>query len=283
MDGFDRSHVLAGFDGSPGSMLALRWAAEEARLRRLPLIVCHAWHWPYPESPFRSTALATFRVAAQEIVDKGLLIAREMAPHTAVHGRLRAGPASAVLVNESNNAVLLVVGAHGLGGFTGLGTGSSAAQLPAYAHCPVIVVRSIADPAGPVVVGVDGSTGSDAALAFGFEEAALRSQPLRAVYGWVETAEAGTPAGAEEARIMAGGTLERTMSLWREKYPCVDAETSLVPLPAREALLDAADGAGLLVVGGRGLGGITGFRLGAVSNAMLHHASCSVAVVRPRM
>jgi nucleotide-binding universal stress UspA family protein len=286
MGGYDGSCVLAGFDGSPGSVLALRWAAGEARLRRLPLAVCHAWHWPYPVPPSGSAILEDFRRTAQHIVDKGVLIAREAAPRTVVRGRLRAGPTSAVLVNESRNAALVVVGAHGHGGFPGLTTGSSAARLPAYAHSPVIVVRNADEPRGPIVVGVDGSAGSEAALAFGFEEAALRRRPLRAVYGCEEPDDAtptepGTLTDADEARMVACSRLERTTSPWREKYPYVDAETSLLSRPPQDALLKAATGAGLLVVGGRGLGGAEGFRLGAVSSGMLQHAPCAVAVVRP--
>jgi nucleotide-binding universal stress UspA family protein len=264
MDGFGGSYVLAGFDGSPGSVLALGWAAGEARLRRLPLIVCHAWHWPYAIPRFGSLTRDALRQMAQQLLDEGVRIAHEVAPHTTVCGHLEAGPTSAILVNDSRDAAVAVVGAHGQGGFPGLRTGSSAAQLPAYAHCPVIVVRNIAEPVGPVVVGVDSA--SEVALAFGFEEAALRERPLRVVHAWGPETTV-----ADEARIAAGG-LELTTSLWREKYPRVDAETVLVAGPAQQALLEAAEGAGLLVVGGGGLG--------AVGGAVVQHAPCPVAVVR---
>jgi nucleotide-binding universal stress UspA family protein len=223
----------------------------------------------------------------QHVLDKGLLIAREACPRTQIWGRLCAGPAPAVLVNQSKNASLALVGTHGQGGFAGLVAGSSAIQLPAYAHCPVMVVRTAADRGRPVVVGVDGSAASEAALAFGFEEAALRGQALRAVCGsWepeaIASAEMGMLTDPEELRVLAGSRLERTMSPWREKYPYVDAETFLAMRTPRHALLEAAAHAALLVLGGRGLGGVAGLRLGAVSSAMLEHAPCSVAIVRPR-
>ena len=287
MDRFEGSHVLVGFDGSPASECALRWAAEEARLRRMPLTVCHAWHWPYPVPPSGPAALETVRKMGQHILDKGVLIAREAAPQTVVRGRLAAGPAPAVLVIRSENAALALVGTHRQGGFADLVAGSSAVQLPSYAHCPVIVVRNAPDRSRPVVVGVDGSAASEAALAFGLEEAALRGQPLRAVHGcWepeaIASAEMGMLADPEELRMMAGSMLERTVSPWREKYPYVDADTSLIMRTPRHALLEAATGAGLLVLGGRGRSGVAGLRLGAVSSAMLQHAPCSVAIVRPR-
>jgi nucleotide-binding universal stress UspA family protein len=191
-----------------------------------------------------------------------------------------------MLVNQSKNASLALIGTCGEGAFAGLAAGSSAVQLPAYAHCPVIVVRCVADRGRPVVVGVDGSAASDAALAFGFEEAALRGQRLRAVFGcWepetIASAEMGMITDPDELRVMAAGRLERTVSPWREKYPYVDAETSLLMRTPRHALLDATADAALLVLGGRGLGGVAGLRLGAVSSALLQHAPCSVAIVRP--
>jgi nucleotide-binding universal stress UspA family protein len=287
MDRFDGSHVLVGFDGSAASERALRWAAEEARLRRMPLTVCHAWHWPYPVPPSGPEALDTVRRMGQHTLDRGVMIVRETAPHTRVRGRLLSGPASAMLVIESASASLAVAGTYGEGAFTGLSAGSSAVQLATYAHCPVLLVRNACDRSRPVVVGVDGSAASGAALAFAFEEAALRGQPLRAVFGcWepeaIASAEMGMIAGPEELRTMAAGRLERMVSPWREKYPYVDADTVLALRTPRHALIEAAEHATLLVMGGRGLGGVTGLRLGAVSAAMVQQAPCSVAIVRPR-
>jgi nucleotide-binding universal stress UspA family protein len=287
MDRFDGSHVLVGFDGSPASERALRWAVEEARLRRLPLTVCHSWHWPYPVPPSGPPAVETVRGMAQHTLDRAVGLARETAPRTPCRGRLVAGPAAAVLVNESKDASLAVIGTYGQGAFAGLSAGSSAVQLPAYAHCPVVVVRATCDRSLPVVVGVDGSGASDAALAFGFEEAALRGQALWAVLGcWepeaIASAEMGMITSPDELRVMAAGRLERSVAPWRDKYPYVDADTVLSLRTPRHALLEAADHAALLVVGGRGLGGVTGLRLGAVSAAVLQHAPCSVAIVRPR-
>jgi nucleotide-binding universal stress UspA family protein len=287
MGRFDETYVLVGFDGSAASERALRWAVEEARLRRMPLTVCHAWHWPYPVPPSGPSALETVRRMAQHVLDRGMLIARESGPRIRRCGRLVSGPAPAVLVNQSEGAALAVVGTHGQGSGPELSAGSSAIRLPAYAHCPVTVVRGAADHSRPIVVGVDGSAASDAALAFAFEEAALRRQPLRAVLGcWepeaIASAEMGMLADPEELRTMAAGRLERTVSPWREKYPYVDAETVLAMRTPRHALLEAAAQAALLVLGGRGLGGVRGLRLGAVSSTMLQHAPCSVAIVRPR-
>jgi nucleotide-binding universal stress UspA family protein len=287
MGRFEGEYILAGFDGSPASERALRWAGEEARLRRMPLMVCHAWHWPYPVPPSGPSAMDTVRKMARHVLERGVLMAREANPRIPTAGRLVEGPAPAMLVNESRNAALVVIGSHGRGSFGETPAGSSAVQLPAYARCPVLVVRTAADRSRPIVVGVDGSAASDAALAFAFEEAALRGQAVRAVLGcWepdaIASAEMGMITDPDELRVIAAGRLERTVSPWREQYPYVDAETVLSLRTPRHALLEAAAGAGLLVVGGRGLGGVQGLRLGAVSSAMLQQAPCSVAIARPR-
>jgi nucleotide-binding universal stress UspA family protein len=279
---FDGSYVLVGVDGSAAGERALRWAAEEARLRRMPLTVCHAWHWPYPLRPSSPAALDAVRRMGQHTLDKAVIIARETAPRVLVQGRLAQGPAAEVLVNQSQDAALALIGGHGQSQDAELAAGSSAVRLPGYAHCPVIVVRNVADRGRPIVVGVDGSAASEAALAFGFEEAALRGQPVIAIYGAWEPEELARAADPEVLHIEASLRLERTVSPWREKYPYVDARTTLVMRAPRHTLLSAAEGAGLLVLGGRGLGGVEGLRLGAVSSALLQAAPCSVAVVRPR-
>ena len=270
--------VLVGVDGSAPAERALRWAAEEARLRRMPLTVCHAWQWPYPDPPSGPAALESVRREGRRILDTAVVIARETAPRIHVSGLLGAGPAPAVLLDQSRHASLVLIGTRGSD--DGGPSASPSAQVPAYAGCPVIIVRGAADRGRPVVVGVDGSLASEAALAFGFEEAALRGQPLVAIYGSWEPVPSGAP--GLSLREKAGDLLERTVAPWREKYPYVDARISLVRRPTERALLETAAGAGLLVLGGRGLGGGAGLRLGAVGGAILRHAPCSVAVVRPR-
>jgi nucleotide-binding universal stress UspA family protein len=87
------------------------------------------------------------------------------------------------------------------GGFAALMVGSVAVALAAHAKCPVIVVRGSGPGGsgrggsvpveGPVVVGVDGSEGSEAALAFAYEAAATRQVPLVAVHTWQDTVVVG--------------------------------------------------------------------------------------------
>lgn len=277
------SHVLVGYDGSKEGERALRWAVTEAKRRRLALTVCHAWHWPYPMGQIDPEWLGIIKRMAEHVLGHGVFLAATMAPTLKVSKRLLPGPAASALLHEAADAELIVVGAQGQ---AGLPLGSAAVQVAALASCPVIVVRDTGDTDGRIVVGVDGSAGGDAALAFAFEEAALRELQVHAVYGcWEQDAipdsELSPYADIEGLKRSAGTRLERAVSPWRDKFPQVEAWTHLVLKPPRVALIEAAAGADLLVVGDRGAGGIPPLRLGAVSQAMLHHAPCSVVVVHP--
>ncbi|TDE33951.1 universal stress protein [Actinomadura sp. 6K520] len=278
------SHVVVGYDGTAESDRALRWAVDEARLRRLPLTVCHVWRWPYPISYIDYEGVAIVRRMGEHLLDHGVALARDLAPGLKVRKRLHDGSASSALIHESHDAELIVVGSHEP---DEMPVGSTALRVPAQAARPAVVVRSAATRDGLVVVGVDGSAGADAALALGFEEAALRGWRLRAVYGCWEPGAA--PDGdlslfgdEEKLRRVCGTVLERAVAPWRVKYPYVQATTSLVVEPPREALLAAAEEATLTVVGARGTGAVDALALGATSDALLKHAPCTVAVVPNR-
>ncbi|WP_246250226.1 MULTISPECIES: universal stress protein [Actinomadura] len=276
------SDVLVGYDGTDESERALGWAVGEARLRRLPLTVCHAWRWPYPRDYIDREGMAIVKRTGERLLDHGVALARNLAPELEVRKRLTDGGAASALLHMEHEADLIVVGSHEP---DGLPVGSTALRLPARSHRPVVVVRSAAPEEGLVVVGVDGSSGGDAALGFGFEQAALRGWRIRAVYGCWEPGAA--PGGdlsifGDEAalRRVCGTVLERAVAPWLVKYPQVAATTSLVLRSPREALFEAADEAALVVVGARGTGVVEPLALGATSDAILQQAPCTVAVVQ---
>jgi nucleotide-binding universal stress UspA family protein len=119
---------------------------------------------------------------------------------------------------------------------------------------------------GPVVVGVDLSPESDPAIGFGFEEAAAREVPLVAAMAHHD----------EQSAL-----LNNRMSGWLEKYPDVAVERLVAAERPIPLLLELGERAGLLVVGARGRGGFAGMLLGSTSQALIYHAPCPVAVVRP--
>jgi nucleotide-binding universal stress UspA family protein len=198
------------------------------------------------------------------------------------------GDPAVVLAGESKRAELVVLGDRGLGGFTGLLLGSVAVALSAHAACPVVVVRGVeADPAvsrpEPVVVGVDGSQGSTAAVDFAVESAVLRGVPLVAVHAWRDVLVDATMAPlvdwdaveSDEREVLA----ERLAGTRAEHPDLVLRRLVVRDRPAR-ALVDESRNAQLVVVGSRGRGGMQGLLLGSVSQQLLHHAHCPVAVVR---
>jgi len=133
------------------------------------------------------------------------------------------------------------------------------------------------------VVGVDGSPGTGDVVDFAFAAAARRGAPLVAVTVW--PAEPGWPDTVVEAIYRHRAASEQPATVLRERaaqYPEVPVRTEVVrdPSPAA-ALVRAADGAALVVVGSRGLGGLRGLVLGSVGRALIEHAPCPVAIVRP--
>jgi nucleotide-binding universal stress UspA family protein len=139
---------------------------------------------------------------------------------------------------------------------------------------------------GPVVVGIDGSAGSRAALRAAAEEARLRGRPLRAVmaHGYLDQHRPGgvqafDPRYTEED---ARAALDEALAQELGADPGIAVEPVVIAdLPAR-ALLAESESASMVVVGARGLGGFRGLLLGSVSMQLVNHASCPVLVVRHR-
>jgi len=129
-----------------------------------------------------------------------------------------------------------------------------------------------------VVVGVDGSPSSRVALRWAATQAALTSAELEAVIGWSYPMSYGFPVIADVDWASSAQKIVET-----EVTEVLGEEPVTVRVleghPAR-VLLDAADGADLLVVGSRGHGGFVGLLLGSVSEYVVTHATCPVVVVR---
>lgn len=281
--------VVVGVDGSPSALAAVRWAADEAVRRGLGLRLVHVCQTPVglPGGVVEPYAVIdAYRAQGLRWLDEARALTTAVA-HT--ESLLETESLVPLLVKESSAASLLVVGTRGLGGFTGLLVGSTAVSLASRVDCPLVVVRGAdhgAPADGPVVVGVDGSPMSEAAVAFAFAEASLRGAGLVAVHAWIEpladTLLQGhpEPPGAERARQWARETLAERLAGWQEKYPEVRVSRDVAHDRPSWALLRHAKGARLMVVGSRGRGGFAGLLLGSTSQHLLHHAPCPVAIVR---
>jgi nucleotide-binding universal stress UspA family protein len=134
--------IIVGVDGSQPSREALRWAAEEARVRHASLQVVMSWHVPYVGSyPYVGTAFdpALFERDARQTLDE-LVDATATAGVPNVERVLVMGDAASALLTASKDADLLVVGSRGLGGFAGLLLGSVSHHLAHHATCPLVII-----------------------------------------------------------------------------------------------------------------------------------------------
>jgi nucleotide-binding universal stress UspA family protein len=281
--------IVVGVDGSDESLLAVDWAATEAASIGCPLTLCHAT--PYgPAVGLPEYSFDAGRAGGEEIAQRAAERVRAAVPGVQVTEAVSPGPATPLLLEQSATARLVVVGCRGVGAFRGLLLGSISQQVAAHASCPVVVVRGAPDqtallPAdAPVTVGVDWS-GHEAALAFAFDFAGRHHRPVVAVHAF-RLPPLGPPAdasrGAPPVELAQAVTdlLEDAVAQWRDKYP--DVPVRLLPLDADPAagLIEQSAGSSLVVVGSRGHGGFSGLLLGSVSQHVLRHAGCPVAVVR---
>lgn len=285
--------VVVGIDGSDSALEAARWAAVEAARRGAPLRLLHAFAWPIDHvvgpPGLGERAGDALRTRAEHDLEKADRAAVAVAPELTVLRDLQVGVPIATLAAAAADAQLLVIGDRGLGRIGGLLLGSVAQALAGRAACPLVVVRGdergTVPTEGPVVVGVDGSPTSEAALAFAYEAAADRSAPLVAVHAWTDAVVDPVVAPLLDRELMETEervVLAERLAGWAEKYPEVPVRRVVVPDRPAHALIEAAGDAQLLVVGSRGRGSARGLLLGSVGHAVLHRSPCPVAVVPPR-
>jgi nucleotide-binding universal stress UspA family protein len=278
--------IVAGVDGKAPGWWALAWAADEAAVTGAHLTICRV----YPDGHRPPVGGHRHPGEVLELADP--LLMRQVRRVQARLGGDRvtlstpAGSPGLLLVEAAGD--LLVVGASVADHLSAM---STARWVAAHAACPVVVVRPIREAAGlfagHVVVGVDGSEPARAALAFAFGYAATHALPLAAVYAagghadghpgdvWVDDRFAEThvnppPAGLTE--------LDVEVEPYTREYPAVPVKRAVYhggPVPA---LLRAAAGARLLVVGDRGRSAMARLLLGSVGQGVVSRAAGPVAV-----
>jgi len=279
--------IVVGVDGSHAGMEAVCWAVREADLRGVPLRIANAipaWACSTArQGPYTDVA-AWMRDGAGAVLGAAAERARAEAPRVPVDTAILAGDPRPALVEAAVDADLLVVGNHGLGGFRGLLLGSVAYGVAGHAPCDVVVVREVpAAPRPEIVVGIDASPACGKVLDFAFAEAALRGTGLRVVHAYSPLEAGGgfapLPDDFDDEKIEVRMVREAVAGR-RELYPDVKVVEEVVRGHPVDVLRQASAGADLLVVGSQGRGGFTGLVLGSVCQAMLHYATCPMAVVR---
>ena len=277
--------IVVGVDASPNSRRALSWAVAEAELWGAALDVVHAWIFPLALQEGRGLTSLDPEVlerGSRAILDGA--VASVGTTGIELSPMLVEGEAVPVLNRLAAGADLLVVGSRGHGGFTGRVLGSVSQRCLESAPCPVVVVPHDAKPrTRTIVVGVDGSEPSCAALHWAIAEATRRRTRLEVVNAYRETQVVfpfgpGTSSDHERREQSSSSLLDHMVAgVGPGRVP--EIETISSPLGAAAALRDAATTAALLVVGSRGRGGLRGLGLGSVSLQCVHHAACPVVVV----
>jgi nucleotide-binding universal stress UspA family protein len=276
--------VVVGVTGTASSGSAIRWAADQAVARGVPLVLVHA----VATSQTGTDAAWDDAIAA----GAGELLAREAArvgvdhPGLDIRTEVEAQTPGRALTRRSATAHLVVVGTRRTTPARRVFSGSLAYQVVAGAHCPVAVVPpDTPAPENRVVVGADGSPESVVAVRAGAREADRLGAVLQVVHAWREPAVLASvgwvppelpSAVKDEERVVLA---EATAGL-ADRYPDLDVERTLVQADPSSAMLAAAERARLVVVGSHGRGGVARMLLGSVSHALVLHAPCPVLVVR---
>ncbi|HEY8701944.1 MAG TPA: universal stress protein [Arthrobacter sp.] len=262
------------------SQAAVLWAARRAERAKVPLVILHVVDDRWVAEPIPWTGMLLEK--GGELVDTAAGRVRDTVP-IEVTTKVLEGSIAGALGKYSTKVSMLVVGSGGthLGG----SLTDRALQVAAAAKCPVAVIgtHDLEGRSG-ILVGVDGSEESTQAVAFAAAEADREGQELTVLYAfsgpnrWVK---AGLPSSSlaglivEEEQIV----LSETVAGLREDYP------DLVVHPVLEtekepaaALVEAAAGAQMLVVGSRGRGGFRRLLLGSTAHAVLTHLPCPTVI-----
>lgn len=291
-DGAEQRPVVVGIDGSDTALGGVRWAADFAASRGLPLTLLHAiprldWHFAGADQPAElepgSAGNAVLAAAATAV--------RTTHPDLAIRTAAVKGAVATVLAEASQSARLLVVGA---GAAEHRALGAHAVKIAHRTHCPLVVWRKpVARRTGkplPVVVGVDESDHSTRALAEAFDVAAVTHAPLSVVHMWEITAAVGMgdlggqgPMDWELLEVLQSRQRQRMDELvepFARTYRNAHVTKVFQDISPAKGLTDLSREAQLVVVGSHGRGTLADSILGSVSQSVIHHAECPVLIVR---
>lgn len=286
-----RRTVVVGVDDSETSKVAQAYALSEARRHGLDLKVVRAYHWgvevgfPAAASGVPVEAMVALRNEAEDSVAAVVEDLRSSAPEVQIESVVVEGNPADVLIDESHNAFLVVVGSRHLRGPGSFFLGSVGSTVAAKAHAPVIVVRG---PSGfeaeraHIVAAVDGTERSEDVLSFAFDEASRAGLPVHAVSCWLPVPASLTAlldSSAMRSRNEAEIRLSEALAGWREKYPDVEVVATVIEGHAVATLVEKSYGQAMLVVGRGAKHPRIGSLFGSTSQGVLHHATCPVAVV----
>lgn len=295
MSGTGKNEIVVGVDGSQTSTAAALWAADEAYHRQAKLVVLYAYElYAYGTKDGAQPGTGPYQeaeMAAATLVDDVVKQVHQRHRNLPVQVSIRHESAGTALLSASDEALLTVVSSQGSSARAEELIGSFAIHTAEHGRGPVAVLRedtATVDPAGPVVVGADGSAVSDQAIDFAFESAQARKAPLHVVHCWDD--------GPLRAFHRHADHVSESSSLNEQLSDLTDALAARVERFADVAVVPAVvrgepefelreycsqHTASVLVVGAHGISGLAGLLLGSTSRMLLAHSDLPVVVVRP--
>ncbi|MFR9750148.1 universal stress protein [Nocardia sp. 004] len=289
----DRQPIVVGIDGTTTALAAARWAGAIANRLHVPLALLGVV--PPIDYPLAATASAgtslldELKAAAQHRLEGAFEAVHSEHPQVQIHQIAARGVPAHKLIEYSASARMIVVAANLGDRFSTLLLGSTALTVANKATCPVAVWRGHPDrplpDERPVLVGVDGSPSSSAAVAEAFELAAALGVEVIALHVWNEPdLLQWTPALDDWAMLATQEKelLSERMAGWSEKYPDVTVTKVIQKGTPTQVLLERAEDAQLVLTGSRGHNRLTGLLVGSTSQNLLHHAPHLVVICRER-
>lgn len=270
--------VVVGVLDTVTSTSAVAWAAAEAAALQTSLTVLHAWSWP-GLAPWHikldDVIVADVSRGSDALLDDCERVALDHgAPEVTVEsvegGRIEA------LVTAAADAAVLVVGSRHLGLIGRLLLGSTGSALAARATCPIVIAdQARPSGAGTVVIGIDPSHDDGRLLEYGFAYAQRHHLAVKVVTCWHRALTAAAP---HEVHVR----FSEYVSRWRDDYPDVPVTLSVRTDATHDVLVAESANAELLVIGRRSDHAHLPLVFGAVSQAIVRDARCSVAIVPPQ-
>lgn len=275
--------IIVGVTDAQAARRAVDWAAQRAAARQQPLVLL-AVVGGVIGAVGEDSVLAEAFAAARELVESE--VSRLSSLPIEVNTRVERGDPVSVLLDASDAAALLVIGSDYAGPGSGKARGVHGMRIAAGGRCPVVVVPDIdVEGRSGIVVGIDGSTVSDQAVAFAAAEAERLGEPLIAVSVWTPL-QAPRNRGAYPAAYLAnleqltGEAQSVALGGLRQQYPDLEIVRKVERGYPAEVINALASSARLAVVGSHGRGAVARFLLGSISHEVLARAATVTAVVR---
>ncbi|MDJ0338514.1 universal stress protein [Cryobacterium sp. PH31-O1] len=276
-----RSQTVVAWDGSEPARAALDWSLARSNGGDLTLV--RILDRTVSSADYFTLESATER--AREVLKDDADRVSAKYPTRTVHADLRSGDPITELRALSGTDTLVVVGTHRRRGSTLRYEWSMGARLAGSANGPIAIIpESDNKHHSGIVVGVDGSTASNAAVEFAAAEADISGQELHAIHAWQEPLVWRDTTEPDARFLQTLETshrriLDESLLAVSRRYPALGIRASLVRGAPQSALLDAARGAALLVVGDHGLKGVSKVLLGSVSHSIVLNIQSPMVII----